>query len=175
MERKEFEQIVPRLRPLMTKVGRDFFGNKDDAEDVAQDSLERLWNYCERLDAERNLEALAVMVAKNICVEKYKRRQTTARLCRFQSDSGERTMTMTETETADESYHADAGLLSAEARKGIEEAISSLSPREQQLLRKRYLEDHSAEEISQETGIPKPSVKSMLSMAKAKLKKRLRR
>lgn len=173
MERKEFEQIVPRLRPLMTKVGRDFFGNKDDAEDVAQDSLERLWNYCERLDAERNLEALAVMVAKNVCVEKYKK--TNARLCRFQSDSGERAMTMTMTEAADESYHADARLLSAEARKGIEEAISTLSPREQQLVRKRYLEDHTAEEISQETGIPKPSVKSMLSMAKAKLKKRLRR
>ena len=31
------------------------------------------------------------------------------------------------------------------------------------------LEDHSAEEIARETGIPKPSVKSMLSGAKAKL------
>lgn len=168
MERKEFEQQVPRLRPLMTKVGRDFFGNKDDAEDVAQDSLERLWNYCERLDAERNLEALAVMVAKNICVEKYKRRQAMTLTLRQAQDK-------LATEAADETYHADARLLSAEARKGIEEAISTLSPREQELVRKRYLEDHSAEEIAQETGIPKPSVKSMLSMAKAKLKKRLRR
>ena len=45
MNRKEFEQQVQRLRPLMLQVGRDFFGNKDDAEDVAQDRLERLWNY----------------------------------------------------------------------------------------------------------------------------------
>lgn len=168
MERKGFEQLVPRLRPLMIKVGRDFFGNMDDAEDVAQDSLERLWKYCERLDAERNMEALAVMVAKNICVEKYKRRQAMALTLRQTQDK-------LATEKADEAYHADASLLSAEVRKGIEEAISTLSPREQELVRKRYLEDHSAEEIAQETGIPKPSVKSMLSMAKTKLKKRLRR
>lgn len=168
MERKEFEQLVPRLRPLMTKVGRDFFGNKDDAEDVAQDSLERLWNYCERLDAERNLEALAIMVAKNICVEKYKRRQAMTLPLRQTQDK-------LLNETADEGNQADAWIISQEARKGIEEAIESLSPREQELVRKRYFEDHSAEEIAQETGIPKPSVKSMLSMAKAKLKRRLRR
>lgn len=168
MNRSEFEQHIPRLRPLMTRVGRDFFGNKDDAEDVAQDTLERLWNYCEQLDAQRNLEALAVMVAKNICVEKYKRRQSTTTILRQTQDR-------IVNEAADETYRADAGIISEEARQQIKSAINTLSPREQQLVRKRYLEDHSAEEISQETGIPKPSVKSMLSAARAKLKKRLRR
>ena len=149
----------------MMQVGRNFFGNKDDAEDVAQDSLERLWNYCERLDAQRNLEALAVMVAKNICVEKYKRRQSTATLP-LQPGQGEL--------VAESAEQADTPLLTDEARQKIEQAIGTLSPRDQHLVRKRYLEDHSAEEISHETGIPKPSVKSMLSMAKSKLKKRLR-
>ncbi|MBQ0019753.1 MAG: sigma-70 family RNA polymerase sigma factor [Bacteroidales bacterium] len=162
MNRKEFEQQVQRLRPLMLRVGRDFFGNKDDAEDVAQDSLVRLWNYCERLDANRNLEALAVMVAKNICVEKFKRRTLTI-------------VELPDDKLGSEADQADAGIISTETRELIDEAIDTLSPREQQLVRKRYLEDHSAEEIAQETGIPKPSVKSMLSMAKAKLKKRLRR
>ena len=162
MNRKEFEQQVQRLRPLMLRVGRDFFGNKDDAEDVAQDSLVRLWNYCERLDANRNLEALAVMVAKNICVEKFKRRTLTI-------------VELPDDKLGSEADRADAGIISTETRELIDEAIDTLSPREQQLVRKRYLEDHSAEEIAQETGIPKPSVKSMLSMAKAKLKKRLRR
>lgn len=160
MNRKEFEQQIPHLRPLMLRVGRDFFGNRDDAEDVAQDSMERLWLYCERLDASRNLEALAVMVAKNICVEKYKRRQ---RLCQ---PSDER--------LCDDADQADAPLMAAETRERIATAIGTLSPREQQLIRRRYIDDHSADEIAIETGIPKPSVKSMISMAKAKLKKRLK-
>lgn len=162
MKRKEFEIQIPQLRALAMQIGRQFFGNRDDAEDVAQDALERLWRYCERLDADRNLETLVIMVAKNICMEKHKRRQMMA-----DSPPAE--------PVACESYSADARIISSEARKGIEEAISTLSPREQQLVRKRYLEDHSTEEISQETGIPKPSVKSMVSTAKAKLIKKLRR
>ncbi len=162
MERNEFEIQILQLRALAMQIGHNFFGNKDDAEDVAQDALERLWRYCDRLDADRNLETLAMMVAKNICVEKYKRRQ-------MMVDSPPTEL------VACESYDADASILSSEARKGIEEAISTLSPREQQLVRKRYFEDHSTEDISRETGIPKPSIKSMVSMAKAKLIKRLRR
>lgn len=57
----------------------------------------------------------------------------------------------------------------------IDTAIKSLSPRQQQLVRRRYIEDHSAEEIAAETGIPKPSVKSMLSTAKSKLIKILKK
>ena len=175
MNRNEFEQQVPRLRPLMIKVGRNFFGNKDDAEDVAQDGFERLWNYCERLDANRNLEALAVMIAKNICVEKYKRRQKESVSFSTRHVQGKLTLDKLENKACDETDYADAALLTVETCERIEKAIETLSPREQQLVRKRYLEDHSAEEIAQETGIPKPSIKSMLSMAKAKLIKRLRR
>lgn len=157
MNRKEFENIVPELRPLMVKVARDFFGNQDDAEDVAQDALVRLWNYCERLDANRNMKQLAIMVAKNCCIGTYKRRQMMVEVpCPDERMAGE-------------TYQADAEVVAQETRGRIDSAIRSLSPREQQLVRKRYLEDHSAEEIARETGIPKPSVKSMLSGAKAKL------
>ncbi len=152
----------------MVEVGRDFFGNRDDAEDVAQDALVRLWRYCERLDTSRNMETLTLMVTKNICIEKYKRRQHSIMAFRQTEDK-------LMNEAASKADQADAGIISEEAQQMIETAINSLSPREQELVRKRYLEDQSTEEIAQETGIPKPSVKSMLSMAKAKLKKRLRR
>lgn len=161
MTRKEFENIVPRLRPLIVKVGLDFFGNTDDAEDAAQDTLVRLWRYCEQLDVDRNLTALATMVAKNICIEHYRRRQMTI-------------AEPTEDTPASRTYSADAGIESKETQERIDTAIKRLAPREQQLVRKRYIEDHSADEIAQETGIPKSSVKSMISTAKTKLIKILK-
>ena len=39
MTQEEFEHIAPALRELMLSVGRSFFGNDDDAEDVAQEGL----------------------------------------------------------------------------------------------------------------------------------------
>ena len=161
MSPKEFENIVPALRPLMVKVGRDFFGNESDADDVAQEGLIRLWRYCERLNAERNMEAMAVKVAKNICVEIYRRRNTM-------------TVTLQSGMEGDDTYAgADADIEAGETQQKIDEAMERLSPRERELLRKRHIEGHTADEIATETGIPKPSVKSMISMARKKLIKEL--
>ena len=63
MDRTAFEQTAARLRPLIYRIGRDFFGSADDAEDVAQETLLQLWRYCQQLDESRNIEALAVRVA----------------------------------------------------------------------------------------------------------------
>jgi RNA polymerase sigma factor (sigma-70 family) len=141
----------------MVKVGRDFFGNQMDAEDVAQEALLRLWNYCERLSADRNLEALAVKVAKNVCVDLYKNRNT------YEDE-------ITSDIASPPSQSADAELHAKEVQQKIDEAIERLNPRERDLLKARQLEGKSAEEISEQTGIPKSSVKSMISTARKKLK-----
>ena len=141
----------------MVKVGRDFFGNQMDAEDVAQEALLRLWNYCERLNANRNLEALAVKVAKNVCVDLYKSRNT------YEDE-------ITSDIASPPSQSADAELHAKEVQQKIDEAIERLNPRERDLLKARQLEGKSAEEISEQTGIPKSSVKSMISTARKKLK-----
>ena len=147
----------------MVKVGRDFFGNDADADDVAQEGLIRLWRYCERLNAERNMEALAVKVAKNICVEIYRKRTT-------------RIISLTDhIESNETSDGADANIVAGETQQKIDEAMERLSPRERELLRKRHIEGHTAEEIATETGIPKPSVKSMISMARKKMTKDLQK
>lgn len=144
----------------MVRTGLDFFGNMDDAEDVAQDALVRLWGYCEQLDARRNLEALAVMVAKNICVEHYRRRKMSVHIS---SDP-----------PAHSSDDADAPLMAQDTSRRVDAALDGLSPRERELVRLRHMEDKTPDEIAQETGIPKPSIRSMLSTAKNKLRKRLR-
>ena len=141
----------------MVKVGRDFFGNQMDAEDVAQEALLRLWNYCERLSADRNLEALAVKVAKNVCVDLYKNRNT------YEDE-------ITADVASPPSQSADAELHAKEVMQKIDEAMERLNPRERDLLKAQQLEGKSAEEISEQTGIPKSSVKSMISMARKKLK-----
>lgn len=76
MTRSEFEQIAAQLRQKVLKTGLDFFGNREDAEDAAQDTMVQLWRYLEHIDAGRNVEALAVRVAKNCCVSIYRKRKS---------------------------------------------------------------------------------------------------
>lgn len=165
MDRTTFEQTAARLRPLILRVGRDFFGSADDAEDVAQETLLQLWRYCQQLDEGRNVEALAVRVAKNCCVNMKRRQHLT--LVR-ETDS------MSETNpTPHLSPHEEVER--QEGLKALDEAIRQLQPRERQLFEMRQQDGLSTEEIALQTGIAKASVQSMVAMARKKVFNEMKR
>ena len=165
MDRTTFEQTAARLRPLILRVGRDFFGSADDAEDVAQETLLQLWRYCQQLDEGRNVEALAVRVAKNCCVNMKRRQHLT--LVR-------ETDCMSETNpTPHLSPHEEVER--EEGLKALDEAIRQLQPRERQLFEMRQQDGLSTEEIALQTGIAKASVQSMVAMARKKVFNEMKR
>ena len=157
MTQKEFEQLIPELRHLMLKVGSDFFGSTMDAEDVAQESLARLWLNLERLDSSRDLSSLAIKVAKNVCIYIYRRHVR---------PKGK----IPDSLSAPLSDNADAGIAAEECLADIEFALNLLTPSERSLLNSRVNQGKSSSDISAETGIPKASVMSIISKAKKKVK-----
>ena len=157
----EFEHIAEQLRHRVLRVGLDFFGSREDAEDAAQETMMQLWRYLEHIDAGQNVEALAVRVAKNCCVSLY-RRQQRDRLAPDPSHDG-----------TDVSPHE---LMEAkDMQRMLSEALDLLKPRERQLFEMRQLEGLSTDEITKRTGIPKPSVTAMVSAARKKVFTELRR
>ena len=65
MKDKEFEHIAPVLRRRSVATARSFGLDADDAEDVAQDALLKIWSLRGELKVER-IEALVVTVARNL-------------------------------------------------------------------------------------------------------------
>lgn len=165
MDRTAFEQTAARLRPLIFRIGRDFFGSADDAEDVAQETLLQLWRYCQQLDESRNIEALAVRVAKNCCVNMKRRQHLT--LVRETDGMGE--TNPSPHLSPHEEVEREEGL------KALDEAIGQLQLRERQLFEMRQQNGLSTEEIAQQTGIPKASVQSMVAMARKKVFNEMKR
>jgi RNA polymerase sigma factor (sigma-70 family) len=162
MTRSEFEQIAAQLRQKVLKTGHDFFGNREDAEDAAQDTMVQLWRYLEHIDAERNVEALAVRVAKNCCVSIYRKRGLSRPTSTLKSGEA------TEPSPQDQ-------LEAQDTQRMLSEAISLLKPRERQLFDMRALMGLSVDEITQQTGIPKLSVTAMVSAARKKVFTELKR
>ena len=76
MTQEEFEHIAPMLRELMLSVGRSFFGNDDDAEDVAQEGLMALLRFIDRMDSGIRHDALAIRVAKHCCMDIMRKRKS---------------------------------------------------------------------------------------------------
>ena len=160
MTRSEFEHIAERLRQKVLKVGLQFFGSQEDAEDAAQETMEQLWRYCEQIDASRNIEALAIRVAKNCCVSLYRKNRPTPNPSLYGGELGSTPQEILEAK--------DTELM-------LEEALDMLKPRERQLFEMRQLEGLSVDEISSETGIPKPSITAMVSAARKKVFTELKR
>ena len=78
MTRTEFEHISVLIRGRIVALARRFARAADlpdPAEDIAQETLEALWRLCEKGYPVRDPEALAVKIAKNICVMHYRRRR----------------------------------------------------------------------------------------------------
>jgi RNA polymerase sigma factor (sigma-70 family) len=168
MTQSEFEHIAQQLRSQMLKVALDFFGSQDDAEDVAQDAMVQLWRYCEQIDGGRNISGLAVRVAKNCCVNLYRKRQVAQQ--RSYTDIGPRALRHPDTSDSPQE------LLEAEdTRRMMTEVVALLKPRERQLFEMRQTMELSTEQISEQTGIPKASVTAMVSAARKKVLTELKR
>ena len=160
MTRSEFENIAAQLRQKVLKVSLNFFGSKEDAEDAAQETMVQLWRYCEHIDAERNVEALAVRVAKNCCVSMH--RKVSQRDGSFVFDAAN-----TKEPSLCETPHAQ--LEAQDTQRMLMETIALLKPRERELFEMRQIEGLSVDEVSKQTGIPKPSVVAMVSAARKKV------
>ena len=156
MTQQEFEHIAPKLRPLLLHIGQQFFGNSDSAEDIAQETLMRLWQLRDRIEQKVELEPLAIRMAKNLCISEWRRRQVRNSV----SLSKQEAIT---NETISRQLEAN------EAIAQLRSALTRLKPTEQRLFRMRHELEMDITEISAVTGIAPRSVSAMLSTAKRKL------
>ena len=75
MTQQEYEHIVPELRPRLKDIGRQFFGDEEMAEDIAQETLMRLWLLRDRIDPQTDIKPLVVRMAKNLCVSEWRKQK----------------------------------------------------------------------------------------------------
>ena len=155
MTHQEYEHIVPRLRPRLKDIGRQFFGDEEMAEDIAQETLMRLWLLRDRIDPQTDIKPLVVRMAKNLCVSEW-RKQKVRQENALQVEV-----------TAHEDIHRNVEL--KEEIVLLQKAVSQLKPAEQRLFRMRHEAEMDIQQISAVTGIGVRSVSAMLSTAKRKL------
>ena len=162
MTQEEFEHIAPALRELMLMVARSFFGNDDDAEDVAQEGLVALLRYIDRMESGIRHDALAIRVAKHCCMDIVRKRKSSL----FVSNN------MNE-KTAPPGRDAGASphevLEAKELHEAVNKAVQHLKPSERRLFEMRQIEGLELDDIVKLTNIAKPSVKSIVSAARKKV------
>ena len=162
MTQEEFEHIAPKLRELMLSVGRSFFGNDDDAEDVAQEGLVALLKFMDRMESGAQHDALAIRVAKHCCMDIMRKRKSSLFVSNNRYEN-------TAPPGRDIGASPHEVLEAKELHEAVNKAVQHLKPSERRLFEMRQIEGLELDDISMQTNIAKPSVKSIVSAARKKV------
>ena len=72
MNQNEFMQLVNPFKDKLFRVAKRLLVSTEEAEDATQEVLVKLWNRGEILDEYKSVEALAMTMIKNYCLDQLK-------------------------------------------------------------------------------------------------------
>ena len=162
MENQKFEIEAKRMRPALLRLAVRYMEDADDAEDVVQEAMLKLWFLRERLDSYRSIDALAVVITKHLCINSMRGRK-------LETVTLEQGMELIGGETPDKR------LTEAEGMQEILQVIATLPDLQQSVLRMKHIEGFEVEEIARLTGSTAVAVRTNLSRARKKVCEQFRR
>lgn len=136
-----------------------FLGNREDAEDALQDVLMRLWSNRQQLDTYQSVEAVAVQMTKNLCLDRMKAHSR--QKADHQAD-------LTSLAADQLSPHRQIEL--ADSTSQIRRLIDALPDNQKLVLHLRDVDECSFEEIEQLTGLSINTIRVTLSRARQRLR-----
>ena len=160
MTEQEFVDIVPRLRALALRNALSYSVQADEAEDVAQDSLLKMWALRERITSVGHALGLVATMARHLVIDRLRQRRTVGLDQARHLASAQQASWRLEEETYGQ---------------WLDEALRRLPPTEYQVLHLRQVEGRGTEEIAAITGITPRSVATLLSRARKRLLEQIRK
>ncbi len=163
MTQQEFEHIYISLRAKLIALAKQFGRATTldfDYEDIVQEALIAFWELSERGYPIRNYEALLVKITKNICISRYRKKK-------MKTEPIIDDMFMCEERASQITDRMDEIAIKKRLYK-------SLTKTEREYMLMKTEKGMSLDEISKETGKPKPGIKTALSKAKRKLEEQLK-
>lgn len=160
MNQPEFMKIISPFKSRVYRLAKRLLVSDDEAQDATQEVLIKLWNGRERLETYKSVEALAVTMTKNYCLDQLKSKRA-GNMSLVHSNYGSR----------------DAGLQQlAEDRDSIEwvQKIIGLLPEQQKIIvQLRDIEQYEFEEIAHIMDMNETAIRVALSRARKTIREQL--
>lgn len=150
MTNQEFEILARRLRITMLHSAERLLGSRDEAEDVVQEALLKLWAMRNRLGDYRSPEALARIVVKRLSLNvlrNYGRHPMVELRAEYEGD-------------------AEVDEQSRERIRTLLEAVDQLPSKQQMILRMKHIEGMETEEIAEVAQMSIDAIYQNLSRAR---------
>ena len=163
MTDKEFIDIATALREQALRRGRCYPLDTDEAEDIAQDTMLRLWALRSKIVSADHAAGLASIIAAHTAIDLLRRRRQTV-------------VTTADVEIRETSGRTPLTDIEDRANDAwLQRQLSRLPSTEYEILHLRQVEQKSNGEIAAILGITPQSVATLLSRARHKLLEKIQR
>jgi len=154
---EKFKIEVLPIKNKLYRLAKRLLVSKEEAEDTVQDVFLRLWSKKENLDHIKSIEGFAMVITKNLCLDKLKsKRRNTEEI----SDTGLNVVHKTpynQTEMAD-------------SIDRINEIMKKLPDQQKIIIHLRDVEGYEFDEIAEVTGLTINTIRVNLSRARKKIR-----
>ena len=157
MELNQFTITVVPLRGKLLNYARKLTDDSSDAEDVVQEVMLKLWNIRQKLEEYNSIEALAVRITHNLCMDMWRSKRTDQ-------------VSLDQVPVVSQTVNPERVLEGNDEIRLMREIISSLPTLQQTIIRMKDIEEYETEEIAQITGCSSESIRSNLSRARKKVR-----
>lgn len=160
MSESEYIALVDPFKTKLFRFAKRFLVSIEEAEDATQDVLLKLWKMRDRLGQYKSLEAFAMTITKNHCLDRLKSKQV-------------QNLKITHNNHKDHRYELQKNIEVSDSIRLIEKFITTLPVQQQLIVQLRDIEQYEFKEISEVLEMNETAIRVALSRARKTLKEKL--
>lgn len=159
----DFQHDILPLKNIIFRTALRIVLSREEAEDIVQDILIKMWQKRDELEKVDNLEAFALTAARHLALDRKEKTE-----CRNISLDEASHDVMDEYQ-----QNAEESITTQEGRSYIEQIIDSLPEKQRTILHLRDIEGKNYKEIAEELSISESDVKVTLFRARSEIKEKI--
>ncbi|MGV3461043.1 MAG: RNA polymerase sigma factor [Flavobacterium sp.] len=160
MNQQEFMTTVSPFKDRLFRLAKRLLVSTEEAEDATQEVLVRLWNNREKLGSYGSVEALAVTITKNYCLDQLKSKRATE-------------MRIVHSNYTDRQAGLQQQAEDRDSLDWVEKIMDSLPEQQKMIVQLRDIEEYEFEDIAKILDMNETAVRVALSRARKTIREEL--
>jgi RNA polymerase sigma-70 factor (ECF subfamily) len=160
MNQTEFIKIISPFKDRVFRLAKRLLVSTEEAEDATQEVLVKLWNNKTRLETYTSVEALAMTITKNYCLDQLKSKRASE-------------MRIVHSNYTDREPGLQQQAEDRDSWEWVEKIITKLPEQQKLILQMRDVEQYEFEEIAKIMDMNETAVRVALSRARKTLREEL--
>ena len=160
MNQKEFLALVTPIQDRLYRLSKRLLISEDEAQDATQEVLIKLWSQRKKINKLRSIEAFAVTMTKNYCLDKLKAKSSS-------------NLQLVHTNYEDQHYNTVKQSEVSDSVNWVYKLMNDLPEQQRMILHLRDVEQYTNSEIAEELELNETAVRVALSRARKTIREEL--